>query len=145
MDYAALGAASKVAATLVSYPFQVGSHPFNSHGLLRFECSESNWNASVWHNGLPFFPFSPGSTGSIAGIGSSNTIHSIELTSSSHIIGFNDCKMKGEFCIILCKSLLNASFTGINWKFLSSLQQRPNVDGIPRYIDSWHVVKETAR
>ncbi|RVX16565.1 Folate transporter 1, chloroplastic [Vitis vinifera] len=25
------------------------------------------------------------------------------------------------------------------------LQQRPNRDGIPRYMDSWHVVKETAR
>uniref|UniRef100_A0A5B7BI74 Folate transporter 1 n=1 Tax=Davidia involucrata TaxID=16924 RepID=A0A5B7BI74_DAVIN len=25
------------------------------------------------------------------------------------------------------------------------LQQRPSKDGIPRYIDSWHVVKETAR
>ncbi|KAI3451004.1 hypothetical protein Pfo_007669 [Paulownia fortunei] len=25
------------------------------------------------------------------------------------------------------------------------LQQRPNVEGIPRYMDSWHVVKETAR
>ncbi|XP_043712828.1 folate transporter 1, chloroplastic [Telopea speciosissima] len=25
------------------------------------------------------------------------------------------------------------------------LQQRPNIDGIPRYVDSWHVVKETAR
>lgn len=25
------------------------------------------------------------------------------------------------------------------------LQQRPSSDGIPRYMDSWHVVKETAR
>ncbi|XP_059623558.1 folate transporter 1, chloroplastic isoform X2 [Cornus florida] len=25
------------------------------------------------------------------------------------------------------------------------LQQRPSKDGIPRYVDSWHVVKETAR
>ncbi|MCI03129.1 folate transporter/carrier-like protein, partial [Trifolium medium] len=25
------------------------------------------------------------------------------------------------------------------------LQQRPDGDGIPRYINSWHVVKETAR
>ncbi|GAV72209.1 LOW QUALITY PROTEIN: Mito_carr domain-containing protein, partial [Cephalotus follicularis] len=27
----------------------------------------------------------------------------------------------------------------------SRLQQRPSKDGIPRYLDSWHVVKETAR
>ncbi|XP_058755770.1 folate transporter 1, chloroplastic-like [Vicia villosa] len=27
----------------------------------------------------------------------------------------------------------------------SRLQQRPGGDGIPRYMDSWHVVKETAR
>ncbi|GAV82434.1 Mito_carr domain-containing protein, partial [Cephalotus follicularis] len=27
----------------------------------------------------------------------------------------------------------------------SRLQQRPSKDGIPRYMDSWHVVKETAR
>ncbi|XP_057420855.1 folate transporter 1, chloroplastic isoform X1 [Lotus japonicus] len=27
----------------------------------------------------------------------------------------------------------------------SRLQQRPGGDGVPRYIDSWHVVKETAR
>ncbi|GAU31213.1 hypothetical protein TSUD_210700 [Trifolium subterraneum] len=27
----------------------------------------------------------------------------------------------------------------------SRLQQRPSGDGIPRYMDSWHVVKETAR
>ncbi|XP_061360864.1 folate transporter 1, chloroplastic-like, partial [Gastrolobium bilobum] len=25
------------------------------------------------------------------------------------------------------------------------LQQRPSGDGVPRYMDSWHVVKETAR
>ncbi|KAL7144182.1 hypothetical protein ABFS83_08G241800 [Erythranthe nasuta] len=25
------------------------------------------------------------------------------------------------------------------------LQQRPNIEGIPRYVDSWHVMKETAR
>ncbi|KAK1363526.1 Folate transporter 1, chloroplastic [Heracleum sosnowskyi] len=25
------------------------------------------------------------------------------------------------------------------------LQQRPNIDGVPRYADSWHVIKETAR
>ncbi|XP_050228339.1 folate transporter 1, chloroplastic isoform X2 [Mercurialis annua] len=25
------------------------------------------------------------------------------------------------------------------------LQQRPSVDGVPKYMDSWHVVKETAR
>ncbi|KAH7519980.1 hypothetical protein FEM48_Zijuj08G0095000 [Ziziphus jujuba var. spinosa] len=25
------------------------------------------------------------------------------------------------------------------------LQQRPGIEGIPRYMDSWHVVKETAR
>ncbi|KAF7828900.1 folate transporter 1, chloroplastic isoform X1 [Senna tora] len=27
----------------------------------------------------------------------------------------------------------------------SRLQQRPSIDGIPRYMDSWHVMKETAR
>ncbi|CAL9773963.1 unnamed protein product [Musa acuminata subsp. burmannicoides] len=27
----------------------------------------------------------------------------------------------------------------------SRLQQRPNIDGIPKYLDSWHVVKDTAR
>ncbi|PNY09999.1 mitochondrial folate transporter/carrier, partial [Trifolium pratense] len=27
----------------------------------------------------------------------------------------------------------------------SRLQQRPGGDGIPRYMDSWHVVKQTAR
>ncbi|XP_072090867.1 folate transporter 1, chloroplastic isoform X2 [Arachis hypogaea] len=27
----------------------------------------------------------------------------------------------------------------------SRLQQRPSADGVPRYVDSWHVVKETAR
>ncbi|KAK3026547.1 hypothetical protein RJ639_041844, partial [Escallonia herrerae] len=27
----------------------------------------------------------------------------------------------------------------------SRLQQRPSKDGIPRYMDSWHVLKETAR
>nr|GEU62921.1 folate transporter 1, chloroplastic isoform X1 [Tanacetum cinerariifolium] len=25
------------------------------------------------------------------------------------------------------------------------LQQRPNIDGVPRYVDSWHVMKKTAR
>ncbi|KAM7516192.1 hypothetical protein LguiA_005775 [Lonicera macranthoides] len=25
------------------------------------------------------------------------------------------------------------------------LQQRPNINGMPRYMDSWHVIKETAR
>ncbi|RWV85122.1 hypothetical protein BHE74_00052848 [Ensete ventricosum] len=27
----------------------------------------------------------------------------------------------------------------------SRLQQRPNIDGIPKYLDSWHVAKDTAR
>ncbi|XP_020209267.1 folate transporter 1, chloroplastic isoform X2 [Cajanus cajan] len=27
----------------------------------------------------------------------------------------------------------------------SRLQQRPSGDGVPRYMDTWHVVKETAR
>lgn len=27
----------------------------------------------------------------------------------------------------------------------SLMQQRPSMEGIPRYMDSWHVMKETAR
>ncbi|KAL4554961.1 hypothetical protein LXL04_037571 [Taraxacum kok-saghyz] len=27
----------------------------------------------------------------------------------------------------------------------SRLQQRPGIDGVPRYIDSWHAVKKTAQ
>ncbi|PWA78925.1 folate transporter 1, chloroplastic [Artemisia annua] len=27
----------------------------------------------------------------------------------------------------------------------SRLQQRPSIDGVPRYVDSWHVMKKTAR
>ncbi|KAJ7953058.1 Folate transporter 1, chloroplastic [Quillaja saponaria] len=74
-DYAVLGASSKLAAILLSYPFQVKKFPILNCPL-------------VWEMG--------------------------EVKRRKEVIR-------------------------------SRLQQRPSIHGIPRYMDSWHVVKDTAR
>ncbi|XP_028774660.1 folate transporter 1, chloroplastic-like isoform X2 [Neltuma alba] len=51
-----------------------------------------------------------------------------------------------DYAVLGATSKVAATLISYPFQVLRArLQQRPSVDGIPRYMDSWHVVKETAR
>ncbi|XP_054824090.1 folate transporter 1, chloroplastic isoform X2 [Prosopis cineraria] len=51
-----------------------------------------------------------------------------------------------DYAVLGATSKVAATLISYPFQVLRSrLQQRPSVGGIPRYMDSWHVVKETAR
>ncbi|KAJ4962725.1 hypothetical protein NE237_022664 [Protea cynaroides] len=51
-----------------------------------------------------------------------------------------------DYAVIGASSKLAAILLTYPYQVIRArVQQRPNSDGIPRYMDSWHVVKETAR
>ncbi|XP_073141529.1 folate transporter 1, chloroplastic isoform X1 [Henckelia pumila] len=51
-----------------------------------------------------------------------------------------------DYAVLGASSKLSAILLTYPFQVIRSrLQQRPSIEGIPRYMDSWHVVKETAR
>ncbi|KAI9109685.1 hypothetical protein K1719_019315 [Acacia pycnantha] len=51
-----------------------------------------------------------------------------------------------DYAVLGATSKIAATLISYPFQVLRArLQQRPSVDGIPRYMDTWHVVKETAR
>ncbi|KAK4262131.1 hypothetical protein QN277_027724 [Acacia crassicarpa] len=51
-----------------------------------------------------------------------------------------------DYAVLGATSKVAATLISYPFQVLRArLQQRPSVDGIPRYMDTWHVVKETAR
>ncbi|XP_075501624.1 folate transporter 1, chloroplastic isoform X2 [Primulina tabacum] len=51
-----------------------------------------------------------------------------------------------DFAVLGASSKLSAILLTYPFQVIRArLQQRPSIEGVPRYMDSWHVVKETAR
>ncbi|MBA0628248.1 hypothetical protein Godav_023011, partial [Gossypium davidsonii] len=106
-DYALLGGSSKIAAILITYPFQVFIGISGVRPLYLFTFSE------------------------LAGHGALQGILVWESSKDSQI---SLCRTHTS--IRYCQAPRNKGIDS---------EQRPSKEGIPRYMNSWHVVKETAR
>ncbi|KAL4577681.1 hypothetical protein LXL04_013792 [Taraxacum kok-saghyz] len=57
-----------------------------------------------------------------------------------------DSLTTADYAVLGASSKLAAILVTYPFQVIRSrLQQRPSMDGVPRYMDSWHAVKETAR
>ncbi|KAL3527151.1 hypothetical protein ACH5RR_011807 [Cinchona calisaya] len=70
----------------------------------------------------------------------------IELKSDGSEVSSEDSLDSIDYATLGASSKLAAILSTYPFQVIRSrLQQRPRTDGTPRYMDSWHVIKETAR
>ncbi|XP_057746932.1 folate transporter 1, chloroplastic isoform X3 [Arachis stenosperma] len=66
--------------------------------------------------------------------------------SKRHLQNPDDLLNSADYAVLGATSKIAAILLTYPFQVMRSrLQQRPSADGVPRYVDSWHVVKETAR
>ncbi|XP_073273148.1 folate transporter 1, chloroplastic isoform X1 [Primulina huaijiensis] len=125
------------------------AHPYSGfHDALRTILKEEGWRAlyrglmpglflQVTHGGIQFTAY--------------EELRKVVINVRTEEIGDNfstadDLLDSIDFAVLGASSKLSAILLTYPFQVIRArLQQRPSIEGVPRYMDSWHVVKETAR